>query len=310
MKVWTNLKDFKAKNSVITIGTFDGVHLGHIEVIKTLLNKTAEFNGESVVFTFWPHPKLILPSNDSYKLLLLNNLEEKIELLSKTGIEHLIIYPFSVEFSNLSSCEFIEQILVKQVGIKALIVGYDHHFGHNREGNFDSLKECSTKCNFKVEQLSEYRIETDKISSSAIRNFIINGQVAKANKLLGYNYMVSGKVVDGKKQGKKLGFPTANIEINDNYKILPETGIFAVKVKYNSDYFNGMLSIGTNPTLSKENTKKTIEVNIFDFYKDIYQEKLTIEFIEKMRDEVRFDNIQLLIEQLKLDKVNALNILL
>ena len=309
MKTWTNISDFKARNPILTIGTFDGVHLGHNEVLKTLIKKAKELNGESVVFTFWPHPKHILPSNDSFKLFLLNNLEEKIELLGKTGIDHLIIYPFSIEFSKLSSCDFIEQILVKQVGIKALIVGYDHHFGHNREGNFEFLKQCSLKFNFLVEQLAEFSVENDKISSSAVRNFILKGNVQQANKLLGYNYMISGTVVEGKKHGKKLGFPTANVEINDNYKLLPDTGVFAVMVKYKSGYFKGMLSIGTNPTISKDNKQKTIEVNIFDFDKHIYGERLRIEFIAKMREEKRFENIQLLIEQLEKDKINSLKIL-
>lgn len=309
MKTWTNLSDFKAKNPILTIGTFDGVHLGHNEVLKTLISKANELNGESVVFTFWPHPKHVLPSKDSFQLFLLNNLEEKIELFEKTGIAHLIIYPFSLEFSKLSSCEFIEQILVNQVGIKALIVGYDHHFGHNRDGNFEFLKECSRKFNFQVEQLSEFSLENTQISSSTVRNFILNGQIEQANKLLGYSYMLSGIVVEGKKHGKKLGFPTANIELNDIHKLIPNTGVFAVKVNYKSDYFGGMLSIGTNPTISKDNTHKTIEVNIFDFAKNIYGEKLRIEFVAKMRDEIRFENIQLLIEQLRRDKVEALRLL-
>lgn len=309
MKTWTNLSDFKAKNPILTIGTFDGVHLGHNEVLKTLIFKAKELNGESVVFTFWPHPKHILPSKDSFQLFLLNNLEEKIELLSKTGIDHLIIFPFSIEFSNLTSCEFIEQILVKQVGIKALIVGHDHHFGHNREGNFEFLKTCSLNYNFQVEQLPEFSIEQDKISSTTIRNFILNGNVSQANKLLGYSYIISGIVCEGKKHGKKLGFPTANVELNDNFKLLPKTGVFAVRVKFKADYFGGMLSIGTNPTISKDNNIKTIEVNIFDFDKNIYGEKLRIEFVAKMREEIRFENIQLLIKQLEKDKTMALSIL-
>lgn len=308
MKTWTNISDFKARNPILTIGTFDGVHLGHNTVLNTLIKKAKDLDGESVVFTFWPHPKHILHSKDSFHLYLLNNLEEKIELLSKTGIDHLIIFPFSIEFSKLSSCEFIEQILVKHVGIKALIVGYDHHFGHNREGNFEFLKKCSLNYNFQVEQLPEFSIEQDKISSTTIRNFILAGNVYQANKLLGYNYMISGIVAEGKKHGKKLGFPTANVELNDSFKLLPNTGVFAVRVKYNSENFGGMLSIGTNPTISKDNVK-TIEVNIFDFDKNIYGEKLRIEFIAKMRNEVKFENIQLLIEQLEKDKIMALNII-
>lgn len=307
MKVHHDLNQIKFSNPVVTIGTFDGLHKGHIKVLSELKTIANNSKGESVVFTFWPHPRLILDSN-SDKILLLNTLEEKIERFEKIGIDHLVIYPFSIEFSKLSYIDFVEQILVQKLNTHILIIGYDHKFGNEREGGYENLSKLSKEYGFNLKRIEALGFENINVSSTKIRNAIISGDLETAEKYLGYSYMFSGMVVEGRKLGNKIGFPTANIHINDYFKIIPEEGVFAVNVEFEDKLYNGMLNIGYNPTVS-ENRNKKIEVNIFDFNSDIYHKKIKIILRYKLRNEVKFESIDKLVEQLHIDKKNSLKLL-
>lgn len=308
MKLYTNLDQFKAKKPVVTIGTFDGVHLGHQKVIFRLQEIAKKHNGETVIFTFHTHPRLVTSPNEN-SLRLLTTLNEKINLFEKYGIDHLIIYTFDKDFSELSYIEFVEKILVEKIGTHCLVVGYDHKFGKNREGGFDYLKNCAEKFKFEIERLDALLVEEDSVSSTKIRNALQNGDIEKANHYLGYRYTLHGKVVEGKQLGRKLGFPTANIEASDKHKIIPGYGVYAVKVEINGVGYKGMLNIGTRPTFNNNADNRSIEVNIFDFEEDIYSKEITLEFVEKIRDEKKFENIDFLVNQLVKDKTTALSIL-
>ncbi len=306
MKVYTNIKDFKdVKNPVVTTGTFDGVHLGHQKIISRLKEVAFKNNGETVLLTFYPHPRMVLYPEDN-ELKLLNSQQEKIELLEKYGVDHLIIYPFSKEFSRLTSVEFVRNILINQIKTKHLIIGYNHHFGRNREGSFEHLKEYESLYGFDVEEISARDIESIEISSTKIRNALQIGDVKTATSFLGHFYSLSGKINEGKKLGRTIGYPTANIIVKDKYKLIPADGVYAVKIRHNEKTYCGMLSIGNNPTVGGK--KRSIEVNIFDFDKNIYDEEVSIYFIDRLRNEVKFDNLEGLKEQLAKDKENSLRI--
>ncbi|MEN8116475.1 MAG: bifunctional riboflavin kinase/FAD synthetase [Bacteroidota bacterium] len=308
MKVYHNLEHFRAKNPVVTIGTFDGIHNGHQLVILQLRNLAKKLNGESVIFTFYPHPRIIT-SPDESNLRLLTTKEEKIELFREFGIDHVIIYPFNKEFSEFTYTEFVQEILVKKIKTKCLVIGYDHKFGKNREGGFEYLKRCAESHDFLVEKMDALSIDEDKVSSTKIRAALENGNISKANDYLGYNFTLHGKVVGGKRQGRELGFPTANIEASDKYKIIPGYGVYAVKVNTIGKQFKGMLNIGTRPTFNKNADNRSIEVNIFDFSDDLYGKEITLEFVNKIRDEKKFSGVDELTEQLKKDKITALKYL-
>lgn len=306
MKVYTNIEDFKnVKNPVVTTGTFDGVHLGHQKIISRLQEVAKKYAGETVLLTFYPHPRMVLFPDDN-ELKLLNTQQEKIELLKKYGIDHLIIYPFTKEFSRMTSVEFVRDILVNRVGTKRLVIGYNHHFGRNREGSFEHLKEYGTLYGFEVEEIPAKDIDHVEISSTKIREALQTGDIKTASTFLGYNYSITGKVVDGKKLGKTIGYPTANIFVDDKYKLIPADGVYAVNVKHKDTMYGGMLNIGNNPTVNGK--MKTIEVNIFDFNKDIYGDEATIYFLARLRDEVKFNGLEELKAQLVKDKDNALRI--
>lgn len=309
MRIWEKIENFNSNKPVITIGTFDGLHLGHAEVIKQINNYAKKINGQSVVFTFWPHPKDVINNNEGYKISLLNTLEEKIELFKKFEIDHLIIHKFTKEFSKLDSCAFIQKYLVELLNIDTLVFGYDHHFGHQRNGNFKSIHECAKKYKFNVLKLDEFSLNNSKISSTQIRKYITEGDVSSANKLLGYNYNFTGVVVGGRKIGNKIGFPTANLKIDSENKILPKVGVYCAYIYIRSQKYKGMFNIGTNPTINPLDREIKIEVNIFDFNKEIYSEKIKVEVFSKIRDEKKFDNIEQLVRQLGDDKAVALNIL-
>lgn len=294
------------KNPVVTTGTFDGVHLGHQKIISRLKETAKEENGETVLITFFPHPRMVLFPDDN-DLKLINTQEEKIELLEQYGIGHLIIIPFTKEFSRLTSVEFVRNILVNQIKTKRLVIGYNHHFGRNREGSFEHLKEYGPLYGFEVEEIPAKDIDSIEISSTKIRNALQSGDVRTAASYLGHEFSLTGKVVDGKKIGRQIGYPTANILVEDKYKIIPADGVYAVKVKHDNKIYGGMLNIGNNPTVNGKH--KTIEVNIFDFNKDIYEENATIYFIERLRDEVKFNGLEELKDQLAIDKINSLKIL-
>ncbi len=293
---------------MVTIGTFDGVHLGHREVISELKRLSSHSMGESVVFTFEPHPRIVItPQEDTIRLL--STKDEKIRLMDEIGIDHLVIYPFTKEFSRLTYDEFVEKILVGSMNISSLVVGYDHRFGQGRKGDFNSLEMLSKTLDFKVEQLSQLVVNNKIVSSTKIRLALGVGDITKANHFLGYQYTLSGKVVEGNKLGRQLGFPTANIDTGDSHKLVPGDGVYAVTVQTGGNIFNGMLNIGVRPTVNSNADHKTIEVHIFNFDQDIYHSEITVHFVEKIRDEQKFEGLDQLKEQLKNDQHVALRIL-
>lgn len=308
MKLHNDLQYFSAKNPVVTIGTFDGVHLGHQKVILRLKEIAKKHDGETVIFTFYPHPRLVTSPNET-NLRLLTTINEKIIRFEKLGIDHLIIYPFNKAFSQLSYSQFVEQILVDKLKTHCLVVGYDHKFGKNREGGFEYLKECGDKFNFKVEKLDALWVDEENVSSTKIREALQIGDIKKANHYFGYRFSLNGTVISGKQLGRKLGFPTANIESYDKHKIIPGYGVYAVKVLINNKYFNGMLNIGTRPTFNNNADNRSIEVNIFNFSDDIYNQEITLVFVDKIRDEQKFDGVDMLVRQLNKDREVALRLL-
>ena len=293
---------------MVTIGTFDGVHLGHQKIIDHLKNIAEKNNGESVIFSFFPHPRLVTSPNET-NLRLLTTLEEKTILLEKAGIDHLIVYPFDKSFAELTYSEFVKQILVDKIKTHCLVVGYDHRFGRNREGGFEYLQECAVRHNFKIERLEALSVENENVSSTKIREALQKGDIKKANHYFGYSFTLHGKVVSGKQIGRQLGFPTANIEASDKHKIIPGYGVYAVNVVVNGKEYKGMLNIGSRPTFNNNADNRSIEVNIFDFEEDIYQKEVKLIFKEKIREEQKFSGIEKLAEQLIKDKAEALKIL-
>lgn len=308
MKLHTNLKSFKATNPVVTIGTFDGVHLGHQKVILRLKEIAKKHNGESVIFTFYPHPRLVTSTSET-NLRLLTTLEEKKMLFEKFGIDHLVVYPFNKAFSELTYNEFVEQILVEKMKTRCLVVGYDHKFGKNREGGFEYLKKCAKKFNFEVEKLDALLVDEENVSSTKIREALQSGDIKKANHYFGYKFSLLGTVISGKQVGRKIGFPTANIKTSDKHKIIPGYGVFAVKIIVNNKNYKGMLNIGSRPTFNKNADNRSIEVNIFDFSDNIYNHEIRLIFIDKIRDEQKFSGVEMLVEQLRKDKIKALKVL-
>lgn len=307
MKIYHHLDDFSPLPcAVVTSGTFDGVHLGHQKILTRLKEVAQKFNGETVVLTFWPHPRLVLyPNDDSLKLL--NTFEEKAELIKEQGIQHLVRIPFTKEFSILSSLDFITQILVKTIGTKKLVIGYDHRFGHNREGSFEELRTNGPRYGFDVEEIPRQDVDHVVVSSTKIRHALELGDVHTANQLLGKPYLLSGRVIKGDKIGRLIGFPTANLELDSQHKLIPADGIYTVTVTYENVDFGGMLYIGYRPTIG--GNRKSIEVNIFNFNKEIYGENLTLHFRSLIRRDTRFNDLEDLRKQLEQDKIQALQIL-
>ena len=307
MKIYHSLDDFAPLDyGIVTSGTFDGVHLGHQKILGRLKEIAGKNKGETVVITFWPHPRFILRPDD-ISLKLLNTFEEKAELLKEQGIQHLIRIPFTKEFSQLSSEEFITKILVKTIGTKKLVIGYDHRFGKNREGSFEQLKVNGPTYGFDVEEIPRQDVDHIAVSSTKIRQALEIGDLENAKHLLGRTYSICGRVVKGDKLGRLMGFPTANIEIETPHKLIPMEGIYAVKVKYANQEFGGMLYIGNRPTIN--GTKRNIEVNIFNFEREIYGEDLSVNFIELIRKDIKFKDLEALKQQLGKDKEMALRAL-
>lgn len=307
MKIHRSLDSFSTENTVLTIGTFDGVHQGHNKLIGTLKKRAKETGGESVVMTFWPHPRLVLRPDD-LSISLLCTLEERIEMLSHTGIDHLVIFPFTREFSQLGSCEFIEQVLVKQLSVKHLVVGYDHAFGRNREGNYENLKACAVNFGFAIERVEALNVDAINVSSTKIRTALTEGKIAKANLYLNHPYSLTGKVVVGQKLGRKLGFPTLNLEV-ERFKLVPKDGVYAVRVIFHEKEYEGMLNIGIRPTIEDPRNTKTIEVHLFDFNQSIYGEQVQVYFEKRIRSEKKFDSVDILRKQLQVDMLSAKQIL-
>ena len=306
MKIYNNIGDLRdLKYPVVTTGGFDGVHIGHMKILNRMASIAKENNGESLVFTFHPHPRLVLFPDS--KIQILTTEKEKIELLEKAKIDNLLIYPFTKEFSNLTSEKFIRNILAEKLKAKKLILGYDHHFGNDRQGDYSILEKYSKIYKFEVEEINELMVNDEPVSSTLIRTALNNGEIKQANKLLGYNYNISGKVIKGRMIGRSIGFPTANLEIDDKNKLIPPSGIYAAKVNSRNRIFNGMLYIGNRPTLPYG--EFAIEVNILDFDEDIYDENIRIYFIDKIREDIKFENLDQLKIQIEKDKESILNII-
>lgn len=301
MKVHIAEDRFKARKPVVTIGVFDGVHKGHKKLLARLKEEAQKIGGESVVVTLWPHPRLVL-GKDIKNLKLLNTLEEKERLIEKHGIDHLLIIPFDKHTSLYSACDFTEYILVNYIEVHKLIIGYDHHFGKGREGGYNDLKACAQEYQFELERIEAEHVEGIKISSTKIREALLSGQLKAANNYLGYEYFISGTVTGGHQIGNTLGFPTANIEIRNPYKLIPKDGVYAIRANIEGKNVYGMMNIGYRPTFDKYGFRKTIETHLFDFNQDIYNKKMSIHFIQRIRDEKKFNNIDELVNQLKKDK--------
>jgi riboflavin kinase/FMN adenylyltransferase len=288
------------------VGTFDGVHLGHQEIFAKMKEEALRCGGETVVVTFYPHPRLVIHP-DSKNLKFINTQERKYEILSRCQIDHLVIIPFTREFSNMSSGDFVKRFLVDKLKMHKLIVGYDHHFGKDRLGGFNELKGLGKIHGFELQEVTAHMINGVPVSSTKIRNALTEGDVRLANTLLGYDYSISGKVVYGNRIGRTIGFPTANIELEDEYKLISAVGVYACKVDHHGRIYKGMGNIGYRPTIDIGNL--TIEVNIFEFDEEIYGDRIIIYFIERIRDEFKFENLSALREQLIVDRARVLEIL-
>ena len=304
MQIYYDIADFEPlQNAIVTSGTFDGVHLGHQKILNRLTETAQIDKGETVVLTFWPHPRMVV-SKDSQNLKLLSTLEEKAELLRLNGVQHLVVIPFTREFSELSSEEFIQQILVEKIGTKKLIIGYDHHFGRNREGSFEYLQQNAPRYGFRIEEIPRQEIEHITVSSTKIRQSLLEGKTATATELLGRNYTFAGIIVKGRQLGRTIGYPTANVHVAETFKLIPADGIYAVRVVVRGQTFGGVMSIGFRPTVN--GTHRTQEVYIFDFKDDIYGEKMTVELVEYIRPELKFDGLEALTKAIDADCVAAL----
>jgi riboflavin kinase/FMN adenylyltransferase len=306
MKICWRPDEFeKLDYAVVTSGTFDGVHFGHQRILGRLHEIAEKNGGETVVLTYWPHPRLVLFPEE--ELFLLTSIEEKAELLSKFHIDHLVVIPFTRQFAQTRSEAFIKDILVDKIGLKKLVIGYDHRFGKNRSGQFDVLKKDAPVYGFEVEEIPKQMIENNAVSSTKIRRALLEGRIEIADEYLGRPYSIHGKVVEGDKIGRTIGFPTANIEVLFKHKLIPAEGVFAVRVKVLGKAYRGMLNIGYRPTFN--GTKKRMEVHIFDFDKEIYDEEITVGFYRKIRSEMKFQNAEELKAQLADDKLAAMKIL-
>lgn len=299
-----NLQDYNStKPSVVTIGTFDGVHIGHTKIINQLTTISLKNNLTSILLSFFPHPKMVLQNDNELKLI--NTIQEKEGLLNSLNLDYLIIKEFTKEFSRLSALEFVRDILVNKLNAKHIIIGYDHHFGRNRTANIEQLKEFGELYDFKVTEILAQDIDDIAISSTKIRKALINGEIKLANKFLGYNFFFSGDVVHGNNIGKTISFPTANIKVDQPYKLIPKNGVYIVKTIIDNQTTFGMMNIGYNPTF--DGKQKSIEIHFLNFNKNIYHKNLTIEMIMRIRNEIRFNSVDDLKKQLGQDKLSTLN---
>lgn len=304
MKTFTSISSFYTQEKTfVTIGTFDGVHFGHQKIVGKLVAEAKKAGKKSVLLTFFPHPRMVLQKDA--KIELINTITERAELLEKTGLDYLIIHPFSKDFSRTTALEFVRDTLVNKLNIFKLIIGYDHHFGKNREGNIEQLTEYSHLYDFTVEEIPAQDIDDVSVSSTKIRRALHSGNLKTANNYLGYNFTLNGIVVNGKKLGGKIGYPTANIDVKETYKLIPKTGVYVVKSSIKNKTVFGMMNIGSRPTVNGNH--QTIEVHFFDFNQDLYNKNLTIELIYFLRDEHKFNSIESLILQLKKDEEIARN---
>lgn len=301
MKIFHSTQEFIAekKGSIITIGTFDGLHIGHQEILKNLINQSKDSN--SVILTFFPHPRMVLQQGSDLKLL--TTLQEKIDLFKKTELDCLVIEPFTKEFSRLTALEFVRNVLKQQLKLEKLIIGYDHQFGRNREGDLEQLKEYGITYGFDVEEIPAQDIKNIAVSSTKIRKALTEGDIEKANSYLGYEYLLNGTIVHGRGLGKQYNYPTINIHIEESYKLIPKAGVYVVKTTFNNQNLFGIMNIGNRPTVNGK--KQTIEVHLLDFNTDIYGENIQIQLVYRLRDEKKFDSIEYLFDQIKEDEKQA-----
>lgn len=302
MKIFKSNETPIFSRPTLTVGTFDGIHHGHKRVIQRVIETANNIEGNSVVLTFWPHPRHVLGNAD---FSLLNTLDEKLQLLEASGIDAVILYEFTREFASITSYDFVKDILVGNYRVKNLVVGHDHHFGKMREGKYETLGNLSKEFDFKLFKVNTESYGTSVVSSSNIRNVLIEGNVKSASELLGYHYMINGKVIDGFKLGKNIGYPTANIEIDSSYKQIPGNGVYAVLVTLMGKKYKGMMNIGYRPTINLPKPELSLEVHLFDFSETIYGQTIKVEFIERLRSEVKFADITELKSQLEIDNKNA-----
>ncbi|MEO5585276.1 MAG: bifunctional riboflavin kinase/FAD synthetase [Flavobacteriales bacterium] len=308
MKIHTDFAAFEGvKRPVLTTGTFDGVHLGHQVILDRLRAVAKREGGESVLFTFHPHPRMVLYTNDN-DLRLLNTPAEKQHLLEKAGLDHLLVVPFSRSFSRMHALEYVRDLLVDQLRIHAVVIGYDHRFGRNREGDIDLLRQLGEAYDFMVEEIPAQEVDHVKVSSTKIREALEAGEVDLAQALLGYPYMLSGVVVKGKQLGRTIGWPTANIGGIDPYKLVPGNGVYAITATTEQGEFKGMMNIGVRPTV-EENGERTVEANLFGLDRDIYGETITVRLHHRLRDELRFETMEVMKERIAQDKEDALRAL-
>lgn len=301
MRIFNDLNTIsEIPSPVVTIGTFDGVHLGHQKILQTLMDEAKGVDGESVLLTFYPHPRMIL-FPESHGMKLLQTQAEKIEKLSEYGLQNLIIYPFSFDFSRLTALEFVRDVLVGKLHVRKIVIGYDHQFGKNREGNIDYLKDIAEMYEFEVIEIPAQDIDEVNVSSTKIRDALLQGDLERASVFLGRPYELSGKVVRGRALGRTIGFPTANIEVNSDLKLVPGIGVYAVQVLLEGNVYRGMLNIGKRPTIVSTDDVH-LEVHILDFQEDIYDKVITIRFMERVRDEQKFESVEALKEQLQKDE--------
>ena len=302
METIQGISQFKTNsNTALTIGTFDGVHVGHKRILERLTNNAKKHGLQSAVLTFFPHPRMILQKDSDIKLL--NTLEEKQEILEKMGVDYLIVHPFTKSFSRLTALEFVRDILVNRLNVKSIVIGYDHRFGRNRNANIKDLVGFGATYNFNVEEIPAQEVEEVSVSSTKIRNALLQGDIVTANAYLGYPYLLSGTVVKGKGLGRKLGFPTANLAIKESYKLIPKNGVYLIEGTIDGKTVNGMMNIGYNPTV--EGKAQSIETHIFNWTADLYEKKIQVRLLKKLRDEHKFDSVELLVEQLKKDQATA-----
>lgn len=295
----------KKHPTAITIGTFDGVHIGHRKILERLINDAKKTGLRSTVLTFFPHPRMVLQKDTEIRLL--NTIQEKIKILELIGLDYLIIHPFTLEFSRLSSTEFVRDILVNELKAKKIIIGYDHRFGRNRNANIQDLVAFGSTLNFEVEEIAAEEIDDVSVSSTKIRNALIDGDMKTANEYLGYTYMLTGDVKKGKGLGRQLNFPTANLFIVEKYKLIPKNGVYVVKSILNDKLYYGMMNIGFNPTV--DGSSKSIEIHFFDFNSDLYGENIQVDILERIRDEHKFDSLEELKTQLLKDKETSIAII-
>lgn len=302
MNIYHSYQEFKSDTSTfVTIGTFDGVHIGHKEILKSLIETSKRANGASVLLTFFPHPRMVLQKNNPISLL--NTINERISLLEDIGLDNLIIEPFTKEFSRLSALDFTRTILVEHLKIKKLVIGYDHRFGRNREGSFEQLQKYGLTYDFVVEEIPAKDIESIAISSTKIREALKMGEIQKANSYLGYSYNISGKVIEGKALGRTFNYPTINIDLDEDYKLIPKSGVYIVKTKIKNIHYYGIMNIGVRPTIG--DNYKTIEVHLLDFNANLYGKNITVRLLKRLRDEQKFESLEALFSQIKKDELEA-----